>query len=218
MKFRTGMDAIEHMLISHDWNRYRQFLDLLEPYLDEVVQDWTQEVDRQAREIEDEEQRDEFYHFHTDDYHVMQQHRIILMNSLFSASFALFEYHLTWLCDHVQQRHDNPFSVNEFKYSLTERVNSYLTKLDIPFPSEAPEWQDVKRYQEIRNKIMHEGGHVSRGWDNFTYAESHGIVDTHAEQLALTRPFCEKALNDFERFLLKVSRATRQTVKRRSDS
>ncbi len=218
MKFRTGMDAIEHMLISHDWNRHRQFLELLEPHLDEVVDSWRQELDRQARQIEDEEQRDEFYHFYSDDYHDMQRHSVILMNSFFSASYALFEYHLTWLCDHARQRHDNPFSVNDLKYSLTRRVKEYLTKLDIPFPSDAPEWPEINRYQEIRNKIMHEGGYVSCRWDNYSYAEINGIIDTYTEQLALTRPFCEKALNDFERFLLKVSRATRQRVKKRSDS
>lgn len=213
MTFRTGMDAIEHMLISYEWNRHRQFLELLEPYLGEVVDSWGHELDRQARQIEDEEQRDEFYHSHLDDYHNLQRHSVILMNSFFLASFALFEYHLTWLCDHAQQRHDNPFSVNDLKYSLDQRVKLYLTKLDIPFPSDAPEWPEINRYKEIRNKIIHESGYVSCSWKAYSYAESKGIVDTRTDQLELTRPFCEKALNDFERFLLRVSRATRQTVK-----
>lgn len=218
MNIRTSMDAIEHMVISHDWNRHRQFLELLEPDLDEVVHDWRQELDRQARQIEDKEQRDEFYHFYSDDYHDMRRHSVILMNSFFLASFALFEYHLTWLCDHAQQRHDSPFSVNDLKYDLAQRVKSYLTKLDIRFPNDAPEWPEINRYKKIRNKIIHESGYVSCSWESYSYAESNGIVDTRTEQLALTRSFCEKALNDFERFLLRVSRATRQTVQRRSDS
>lgn len=218
MKFLTGMNAIEHMLITHDWSRHRKFLDLLEPYLAEVVHDWGQELDRQARQIDDEEQRDEFYHFHIDDYHDMTQHRVILMNSFFTASFALFEYHLTWLCGHVQQSRDIPFSVNDLKYSLTNRAKSYLTKLCIPFPSDAPEWQEINRYQEIRNKIMHEGGFVSDTWGNYSYADANGIVNAPAERLELTRPFCEKALKDFERFLLMVSHSTGQATEGRSDS
>ena len=216
MKFRTGMDAMEHMLITHEWNRHRQLLSLLEPQWAEVVTDWKHTIDQQAQQIEDDDQRDEFYHFYLDDYRDMQQHKIILMNSFFTASFALFEYHLTWLCSHVQQRHGIPFSMNDLKHSLTERAKSYLKKLGVPFPSDAPEWKEIIKYQEIRNKIMHEGGYISCEWGNFSYAQDSGIVGSAeiSQQLELTRSFCEKALNDFERFLLRVSRSTRQTMER----
>lgn len=220
MKFRTGMDAIEHMLITHEWDRHRQFLSLLQPQLANVVHDWKQAIEKQAQQIEDDDQKDEFYHFYLDDYHDMQHQKVILMNSFFTASFALFEYHLTWLCGHVQQRHGNPFSVNDLKHSLTDRVKSYLKKLDVPFPSDAPEWKEIIKYQEIRNKIMHEGGYISCDWDNYEYVRNIGLVTEGSgpNQLELTRSFCERAAGNFERFLLKVSRATRQTGQVPSDS
>ena len=219
LKFRKGMDAFENMLITHQWKRHRQFLSLLEPQLDDVVRDWELAIQEQAEQIDD-DKRDEFYEFLSDEYHDMEHHRSILTNSFFTASFALFEYHLTWLCSHVQQRHNNPFSVNDLKYSLTNRVKSYLKKLGVPFPDNAPEWKDIIKYQEIRNKIMHEGGNVSCEWAHLKYAECNGIVSNGGEpqKLELTRSFCEKATGDFERFLLMVSHAARQTTQMQSDS
>lgn len=224
MEFRKSLDTIESMLITHEWNRHRKFLGLLEPQLADAVRDWEDLLNQQAQQIEDDDQRDDFYHFYLDDYHDMEHHKVILMNSFFAASFALFEYHLTWLCDDVQQRRGNPFSVRDLKHSLTDRAKFYLKKLDVPFPSDAPEWEEIIKYQEIRNKIMHEGGYISCEWSNFTYAQDNGIVggDKYTQRLELTRAFCEGALADFQQFLLRVSRrvsrATRQTADGQSDS
>ena len=67
------------------------------------------------------------------------------MNSFFMASFALFEHQLIRLCGRVRRRQGSPFSVNQFKYSLTERAKLYLTKLGVPFPIGTPEWSEIIR-------------------------------------------------------------------------
>ena len=209
--FAKGM---EQMLISHDWDRYRKFLDLLEPHLDEELHDWEQEIEQQALGIEDLDQRDEFYHLYLDDYHILKQHKVILMNSFFSASYALFEYHLTRLCNQAKRHHRSPFSVDDLRYSLSDRVKLYFARLKIPFPSNAPEWPRIKVYQEIRNKMMHDGGNVSCSWKHFAYAEENCIVDRRLGEFVLTRYFCEKALDDFRQFLLRTSGSITQSCPR----
>ena len=48
----------------------------------DIVRDREQTLNQQAQQMEDDEQRDEFFHFHLDDYHDLEHHKIVLMNSL----------------------------------------------------------------------------------------------------------------------------------------
>ena len=200
--------AMERMKVSYEWERHRRFIELLEPRLDEALKDWQQAMDKVASEIDDEIQRDQFIDNYVDDYQDFQQHQVILVNSFFTASWALFEYHLTRLCDLVQRCTGTPFSVKDFGGSFTDVAKDYLKKLGVSFPAgDAPEWPRIKGYQEIRNKIMHQGAIVSSEWGNYEYADSKGIINDNMEwtpRLELTREFCDEAVGDFERFLGKV--------------
>ena len=203
------MAAMHQLVFSYEWRRLRAFLELTETQLDEFVHNWQEALDQEAEKIEDEYAKDDFYHFYLDEHHDLLQHKTFLMNSFFAASFTLFEHQLTWLCDHVQRRNESPFSVKDLKYSLMRRAKFYLTKFEITFPSDAPEWSEIGKYQEIRNKIVHEGGYISSEWNHYPFVQQNGLVsDSGGEhRLELTRAFCEKATKDFEQFLAKLSHA-----------
>ncbi len=91
--------------------------------------------------------------------------------------------------------------------------------LSFEFPSDAPEWKEIHQYYgKIRNKIVHEGGHLSRRKPSdrnlIDYAKKESIVwkwsmDPKEESLALelTRPYCEKAIDNFERFMIQLADA-----------
>ena len=70
----------------------------------------------------------------------------------------------------------------------------------------------MERDHQIRNKITHEGGYVSSEWKSFEFAETNELVSSsgYSQSLELTRAFCEEALDNFERFLLQVSHATKK--------
>ena len=212
MPVRTRTTKIHQVLIYDEWQRHRDFLGVMETQLDEFVHDWQEDLNQKAEQL-DERERDEFLHIYLDEQYDMQQHRTILMNSFFTASFALFEHQLTWRCDYVQRRQESPFSVKDLKGSLMQRAKSYLTRFDIQFPSNEPEWSEINKYQKVRNMIVHAGGYVSSGWDLYRFVDQNGIVKENWGELRLelNRAFCEKAANDFERFMLKVSRAIHST-------
>ena len=216
MRFRKGKlgSGFQDFMVSSEWKLHRDFLGSMETQLDTFVHEWQERLDNQAQQIEDEFERDEFYNFFLDDYHEMRQYKVIFMNSFFASSFALFEHQLKRLCDFVQPSRGIPSSVKGSRKNLLKRKESYLTKLGIPFPSDEPVWSRIDNYRLIRNKIMHEGGSISNEWENFTFAEREGIVGGSGDEqrLELTLPFCEQASNDFEQFMLKVNRATRQGV------
>ncbi len=222
MKFRRGSwYELERSRISHNINVYRRFLRLLEPHVNEAFKDWKQAIDQEAEQIHDEEQRDIFYDFHSDDFYEHQQYKSILMNSFFVSSYAFFECQVMEICYSTQQALRCPFSVNDLKsHSATTGAKVYLKKLGVAFPSDTSEWNEITHYNRIRNKIMHEDGSFDSEWQTREYAKKNGIVsswhidrDIGVMQLELTQPFCEEALDNYNLFLRKLHRAYEQRVK-----
>ena len=205
-----GWNEIERSLISHRWELQGRFLDLVEPHLDNTLRDWEQAIERQAQQIDDEDVRDEFYEFHSDEYHERLGFRGILMNSFFSASFALFENQLMRICRSAQRNYGSPFSVKDLgSSSPPDRAKTYLQKLGVLFPVDTAEWREITKYREIRNKIIHEGGDLPLEGHVTDFAKAKQIVSTWggSPNLELTRPFCDEALGNLRRFLLEVHRA-----------
>lgn len=202
----------ESWLIQYEWRIYRRFLNSLEGHVSGILRDIDQMLDR-----EDDEARREFLRERNEDYYTdFYQFKTILLNSFFTASYALFEHHLTRLCQSAERRRKTPFSVDDLKGSITERAKAYLTKLEIAFPSDTLEWNSINGYTATRNKIVHAGGVVSKEWNNFDYAKARGIIEPSEvppdsleppRYIKVTRPFCDEACDDFMNFLLKVYEA-----------
>ena len=163
-----------------------------------------------AGEIDDEYERAEFNNIYVEEQQEMREYRVLLMNSFFVASFALFENQMRRICDYLHRHQSSPNAVGKFRVNIRS-AGEYMAKFDIPFPGDEPEWCRIDKYRKIRNRIVHASGYVLPQWENRTFAFNEGIVgDSGSEhRLELTRPFCEKAAKDFECFMLKVSRATR---------
>ena len=208
---RLGMMALEEMVIDFEWQKYCGFLDTIEPYLTELTTNWNQEIEDKAQEIEDEDERSQFHAFSADDYENFHQFNVILANSFFSTAYFFFEHSLMRMCQRSKTIHKCPFSVMDIKSRTNlDRAKKYMKRLGIQFPSDAPEWTDIKRYNKIRNAIAHSGGIVLPNWRacELEFIEEKGILvgaDTNP-RLELTRSFCDEALNTFQQFLLKVVR------------
>lgn len=173
---RIGWNEAERILISHKWQLHGRFLDLVEPHLETTLQDWEQAIEQQAQQIDDEDERAEFYEFHSDEYHERMEFKVILMNSFFSASFALFENQLLRICRSAQRSSGSPFSVRDLASSSpTDRAKTYLLRLGVAFPADTAEWQEITRYREIRNKIVHEGGVLPPAGDITDFAKTKRI-------------------------------------------
>ena len=207
---RTDWNEQKEILISYEWNLLSRYLDLLEPYLAKTMRDWEQALDQKAEKIDDEGERTDFYEFHSDEYDEHLRFRGTLMNSFFLASFALFENQLMRICQSAQHNSRSPFSVNDLgRYSPTDRAKKYLLKLGVAFPAETSEWQEITKYREIRNKIMHEGGFLPVQAQIASFTKEKEIVTPFGGslKLELTRPFCNDALSNMRRLLLDAHRA-----------
>ena len=191
---------------------YRRFLCRLDPLVEESLRESMDSIDSEVRSLREEFDRDNYQEFLLDLQTEDEHFKVILMNSFFCSSFALFEYHLARLCQRVQSFSGSPFSVKDLGgASSTDRAKKYLETLGVNFPAQGYDWKEITTYREIRNRIMHEGGSLPESGDIVDYAEKKQIVPSPGErELELTRDFCEEALRNLERFFKQVNQACEQ--------
>ena len=110
------------------------------------------------------------------------------------------------VCGDVGKARDVPFSVGDIKGgSILQCAKKYCKRLGLEFPSDVPEWSEITQYGQIRNKIVHQGGYLDS--ENLAdYAQKEGIVSNGEKHLELTFPFCEKAIGNFKRFMVKLGK------------
>ena len=215
--------------INHDWELHGRVLEFLERRVNEALCEWNHTLEQKALLFSEELPPDTIADIFSDEYFDQMQFKTIVMNSFFSASFTLFESHLLEICKEVQTRYKSPFSMKDLKGSSSiDRTKAYFNGMSIPFPNNSQEWGEICRYREIRNCLVHEGGSflVAPQLKNFnkytglaSYAKDKGIVsadriDSKVEllRIKITRTFCEAAFKDFEKFLLKLYRAYRDSL------
>ena len=207
--YRRPTGQFEEVDISHDFDLYSRFLNSFEPQADVIVSEWIKSRSREYDQSDVAEEK-----FFGDDYYEEWGTQVrlkgILMNTFFAGAYALFEYHLIKICKLAQRRRNFPLSLKDLRRPILESVQKYLKGLDGISLTNTKEWPRIKKYSDIRNRIMHSGGYIvgqNSDFDNF--AEAHGIVSHElisGPSLELTPEFCRKALDDFERFLIEANR------------
>ena len=205
--------AFDEFWIIDEFVVHRDLLDLLDPQLDSLLRERKQVLIEAAESIEEAVQ-DELYFLLYDEEERGERFKNILFNSFFAASFALFEHKLRTICQQAQTAMGSPFSVDDIRpRSILDSTKTYLTRLGVDFPAQDSDWQVIKKYSEIRNKLMHEGGRLPENGELTAYALSKQIVivsDRNGRELVLTRSFCEEAVNNLEGFVLRVHRAFKE--------
>ena len=182
----VGFDSVtaQKWQISFYFNLYRDSLSSQKELADQTLKKWMEKIDEEAKQY-DEESRAEFYEFHSEEYHSREYSKTLIMNSFFVGAYALYE--------HRRNRVIRRYSLNAKRLETSQLVHS-------------PEYVEIERYRVIRNRIMHCGGTIADCGEDTKYAEIKGIVANYFPEgtYALTRQFCDEALDNFEQCLLKT--------------
>lgn len=197
------------LILTSEFEAHRESLELVEHGLRETLLRKAEEIKEAARAAGNEE---EYQELMSGGYGYEQeseegQSMAIVFNSFFVTSFALFEHKLFRICQQAQRDADYHAPV-----SGRNRISStkeYLERLGIRFPSHRPEWEEIERYKEIRNKIMHEGATFPEGNRLLlAYAREKQVVSKWGgRELELTKTFCEESLENLKQFILETHRA-----------
>ena len=196
-----------HYAISHNMDLYRRCFGHCEKLLQEELQEWEESWRDTAAHVEDEMTRAELELFLCDEHEERQEFQSILVNSFFAASFALFEHELVGFSERARRASNNPFSAQDLRPSSpTEQVKKYLNTLGIDFPGTSQEWNEITKFRDIRNRIMHEGGRLRDSDPLAEYAHKKDLLATGGNRvkLALSSTFYEEAVATMETFLFNL--------------
>ena len=214
----------DRRVINHEVNNYRKWVRSADEYIESDRQQFLNALDEQAKQILDDEERQDFYSAYLEDQIEFRYFKRTLMNSLFVASVSLFEYRLSRICELAQRRSGNPIAITDLGRFDMDKARTYLDKLGVQVPTGNTDWNDVKRCYRIRNRVVHEGALIKSTDDAADYARRNQIIgdptndpspNTDTDQqllpLNLTRPFIEASLDTFRRLLLAVLDACDET-------
>ena len=174
--------------LAHKWqigfyfDIYRDSLASQEEFADRAFDEWNRKLEEDALQY-DEESRVEYLESFGDEYTSKEYSKTIIMNSFFVGAYALYEHH--------RNRIIRRYSITNQKLKGSKLKNSF-------------EYKEIKNYQRIRNRIMHQGGTISTCAKEINYANRKSIVADYflSGSYALTRQFCDEALDNFQQCLL----------------
>ena len=177
IRIKRGWPSLLRWQIEFYFDLYRTFLASQDELASQALEDWKKRLDEEAQNF-DEDMRGEFYDFHNEEHSSQEYSKVILMNSFFVASYALYEHHRK----EIQTR-----------YSVTK------SDLEGSHLKNSSEWRAINHY-----KIMHEGGVIPECVGVVAFAERNRIKADYfpSGTYALTRRFCDEALDNFQRTLL----------------
>lgn len=215
MPKKIALSELGIFLINYEFEAYQQTVDIVDSHVQKIHNDRKQAICQQAEGIYSESDLEDFYEYHADDLEEINYSNEILMHSLFVGAWALFEFQLLRLCERAKRRIKNPNAkISHHNFSMTN-AKKYLEDLGVDVPFDSRAWADAKRYEKIRNLIVHEGGQIkyTNGQDLSDYAKYRGIINVadvcgttrgQLYTLRLNSSFCKEVLNTLKQLLLNL--------------
>ncbi len=113
---------------------------------------------------------------YVEDYNLVDSFDGILITSLAIQLYSMMEVELYSFCNHWSEFSNEIYKVKELKGNNDiDRVKMYLTKsMRIKNAFKSSEWKFVENYREVRNKLVHNNGYISK--DEFIKFEKMDVV------------------------------------------
>jgi hypothetical protein len=129
---------------------------------------------------------------------------------------TVFETRLRGFCVGEQRERKLPISLTDLYGSAVDQASTYLTKLVGVAVGNFPEWAHLRRFQSIRDCIVHHYGYLSPNDSRHERirefaATSDVIAITSDDRIHLSRAFCEQHLTNIEAFFRRLIAATDST-------
>ena len=217
--------GLYRMIVDHEFGYYERLLRSMEEHLRSDQEAFWSTIDREAANILDREERNDFYVFHLEEDHEFDHLRQLSMNAIFVASIALFEFKASQLCRYAKAKSGSPIDGRNTGRSTLEAIKNCLTECGVQDLFGTATWNEITNYYRIRNSIVHGGGSVATTDKVAAYAKRKQIVHQSAPilkiesagekppfNLELTQSFCEEALSTLQLLLHEVFKACDKTV------
>ena len=130
----------------------------------------------------------------------------ILQNSFLVTVYAYLEEWLGWFYETVRERGSLTIGWQDLHGDMLGRARTYLEKLGgISFPADSTTWEQIRRYQQLRNCLVHQNGRLQEDDKKLrAFARTKGLLSgilMSGDILFLTKEFCEEVLSTVRAFL-----------------
>ena len=144
------------------WDHERSFIETVEGFIEAASEAIPLSEEERARLRADPDFQDDLEF----PYWVLLEQTEIFPSTLrrsgFISTMILVESALEMICGHLQFLTQNPISVRELRGSGIIRSAQYIQTTAGFDIASLPEWSEVRRFQEIRNHLMHGNGAILR--------------------------------------------------------
>ena len=134
---------------------------------------------------------------------------IILNNSSFLFSYSLLERYLREVSNFIREQYNYQITCSDLKGQGITLYKNYLKKYSgFAFPDNSQYWQDINRYNELRNIIIHNAGEIDNPADQ-RYAKIKDFIDKNTNialneynQIIISEEFMREVVRNIRGFLI----------------
>ena len=139
-----------------DLDNLLQYTSTIEDLLKEKLDTFNLMVDKLASNIPTEDIDDFYDSFGDDGWKLQETFPDILRKSMFLTCYSRFEHGINSLCRFFSKQTEYKLKLSDLKHEGIIKAQVYLKSVvGIEFPDQTTSWQDVKKYNLIRNYIVH---------------------------------------------------------------
>ncbi len=164
------------------------------------------DIDRQTAKMSPQE-RDQCVEMATDDaFQLADCFPSMVRNTSFVSLYALFEYRLLRLCDHVKKCGRFPEGPKDGRNKGVTAAKVYLKKVaKVHFPDQSREWNEINHMADIRNLLSHRQGQLKGEPSEAALLayimEKKSLIELNGmAEIALNAGYCEHAIDVIGRF------------------
>lgn len=201
MKFKRGYYA---PFIEIDLDNMGEFITKVEAFLQAEQEILKNSIEEDAKRLPQDEQ-EWLWEWHVDDFGKLNKiFPQTLRTSLFTTIYSYFEHRLNEACRILKRQTNQQLDIKDITGQGIVRAQSYLKKvMNVDFPDNSQQWNDIMGYNVIRNLIVHNDGELG---DNETskkvkaFVQGKTSVQIIDDKLQLQQEFCIgfiKTINGF---------------------
>lgn len=151
-----------------DLDELRDYSETLEELLESKIKKFNRLLENRAKKVPIEELED-FYSDHYHDhliqgmagYQLHDRYPNLLRKSVFTSCYSSFEVELMNYCKYIKKKNSLKLTLHDLKHEGITKAQVYLKNVaGIAFPDSKKDWSDIKIYNYIRNKIVHNNSFI----------------------------------------------------------
>ncbi len=189
-----------------------RYLETLSYQLQKLVKDYEKRIEIEANKIQDDQVKDEFYEWATNEHRrYSRSFPQILLNSFHVTSYSLFESEFYMVARAIGSKQKQTFNVSEIRAGgYLESAIYYINKLTgININNKTFSCLiGLKEGQRLRNIIVHSNGKVTEARD-INIAKKCGVYNTFEKEVAITHDYCKNFISLLKAFFTELYKQTK---------